>query len=208
MSMHWPQKAFLFFTLVSALLLIFISNRSSTSVNIPVRNADHLVGVSPRFRLGNVLGIGYVSTVYSGVNLETGQNVVIKLTALNETELNLKTPQKSLNGIPLSIQKLKRLDKEYDMYRRLNSTRLLKAFWYGRFENYQALVVQRVGKSLQEHQKLNHGWTIEDIYHIGVNAVLDLEQIHEQSFTHDDIHMVITAPLYLSCNYPTIFKKS
>jgi serine/threonine protein kinase len=160
----------------------------SNSNNVP--DDLILIGNPPIYKLGTLLGTGYVSAVYAGENIESGDPVVIKLTSVNESERNQHDPKHNLNGIPASVQKLARLDREYEMYKRLNTSRLLKAYWYGRHANFQALVVQRVGPSLQEHQTRLRNWTREDVYQIGMNVILDLEQIHEQSFIHDDIHMV------------------
>lgn len=149
-----------------------------------------LIGYPPVFKLGEFLGSGYVSEVYTGENIQSGERVIIKMTAINESESIFSGPKQNLNGIPESVKKLARLNREFDMYKRLNTSRLLKAYWYGRHGNFQALVVQRVGPSLQEHQINRRNWTREDVFQIGANVILDLEQIHEQSFTHDDIHMV------------------
>ena len=182
--------------IISVVMYAHSVNRgvAEPDASIAVSLVQSLIGNPPTYVLGDILGVGYVSTVYSGENIFSGQQVVIKLTEINETEINNNEPGSNLNRPPASVAKLRRLDMEYDLYKRLNNSRLLKAYWYGPYDKYQALVIERVGPSLEHHQQRNRQWSLEDIYRIGQGVLLDLQSLHDQSFTHNDIHMVRATP--------------
>lgn len=141
--------------------------------------------VASRYKIQERLGAGFVSRAYSGLDLRTQQKVVLKFTYINITENSSPTP---LKGIPDNVLKLKALQNEYSTYKSFTNTRLLQAFFYGEYNGFKVLVTQQAGKSLQQLQELNRKWLKEDVNQIARNIILDLEQVHDKSYIHNDMH--------------------
>jgi casein kinase 1 len=141
--------------------------------------------VASRFKIDELLGSGFVSRAYSGTDVHTQEEVVLKFTYINVTENTSPTP---LKGIPDNVSKLKALRQEYATYQSFRGTRLLQSFFYGDYQGFKVLVTQKGGKSLIQHQELGRQWSKEDIYQIARNIILDLEQLHDKSFIHNDMH--------------------
>ena len=141
--------------------------------------------VANRYKIQEVLGTGFVSHAYSGVDVKTQEEVVLKFTYINLTESSSPFP---LKGIPESVLRLRALKREYETYRSFRNTRLLQSYYYGDFIDYKVLVTQKGGESVLQHQKNNRKWSKRDIYELARNVILDLEQLHNKNFIHNDMH--------------------
>jgi serine/threonine protein kinase len=141
--------------------------------------------VASRYKIEELLGAGFVSRAYSGIDIITQEKVVLKFTYINVTENTSPTP---LKGIPDNVLKLKALQQEYTTYQHFHNTRLLQSYFYGDYSGFKVLVTQQGGKSLIQLQELNRNWSQEDVYQIARNIISDLQQLHGVSYLHNDMH--------------------
>lgn len=141
--------------------------------------------VATRFKVQEPLGSGFVSHAFSGIDVNTNESVVLKFTYVNVTESLSPTP---LKGIPDSVLRLKALQQEYMVYQSMKDTRLLQSHFYGDYNSFRVLVTQKGGKSLIQHQEIHKEWSKADIHQIAYDIILDLEQLHDKSFIHNDMH--------------------
>lgn len=141
--------------------------------------------VASRYRVQEPLGKGFVSRAYAGLDIVTQEEVVLKFTYINVTENTSPTP---LKGIPDNVLQLKALQQEYATYRALKNSRLLQAYYYGDYQGFKVLVTQRGGQSLFQHQENIRIWSKNDVFQIARNIIYDLEQLHDKSYIHNDMH--------------------
>lgn len=122
------------------------------------------------------LGSGHFGTVVSGVHEKTGRAVAIKL----------EQERASSSG---TDRALSRLTREAEVYRELDgSPAFPRLHWFGRANGSFALVLDRLGPSLREvHRALGLTLSARAVQHVGNEAVLRLEVLHDAGWLHCDV---------------------
>jgi casein kinase 1 len=131
------------------------------------RMKDALVGES--FKLGEYLGGGGFGLIYGGYNIYSGKQVAIKLEIKN-----ISRP---------------RLRREATIYHRCNGTvGFPKIYWFGDFEMYSALVIERLGQNLVKLiSQTPKDSKFSVLYPLIPQMIERLEVLHNNRFLHHDV---------------------
>lgn len=125
-----------------------------------------------RWKVLQRFGIGNFGEVYEAVNVYTREKAAVKIAS--------------------TIQSIKLLGIEYEVYKYLNQSGRVNCIpycgYYGPWGGGTALVLDLLGKSL--HQlKNDHGGTLslKTVFFIGMKVVKCIEDLHETGILHRDI---------------------
>lgn len=127
------------------------------------------IRVGGRFRLGRKLGSGAFGDIYLGINVQTKEEVAVKLEPANS-----RHPQ---------------LPYEYRVYRILQKqTGIPKVYWFGKEGGFNVMIIDLLGPSLEDlFSYCNRHFTLKTVLMIADQLLTRLEYIHSKNFMHRDI---------------------
>ncbi|KAG2365315.1 casein kinase 1, epsilon, partial [Suillus spraguei] len=127
--------------------------------------------VDGRSRLGDILGSGSYTVVYSAWNIINDDHVALKL----ETVVDHSSS----------------LEREYWILEQLEGrVGIPRTFWFSRESVYHALVLELLMPSL--HQLFlanNRRFSLLNVINLGVQLISHLEYIHSHNYVHGDIKL-------------------
>ncbi|EAR84348.2 casein kinase (macronuclear) [Tetrahymena thermophila SB210] len=127
------------------------------------------VRVGGKFRVGRKIGAGSFGEIYLGTNIQTEEEVAIKLESVKT-----KFPQ---------------LQWEYKIYKILQGQfGIPNQHWYGRDGDYNILILDLLGPSLEDlFQLCNKKFSLKTVLMIVEQIISRIEQIHAKNFIYRDI---------------------
>jgi serine/threonine protein kinase len=132
--------------------------------------------IDGRWRIGPKLGAGAFGEVFLCVDIETGEQVAVKM-----EKAGAKHPQ---------------LSYEYKVYKWLNSSSsrssrvvgVPTSYWYGKYGDNNALVLDCLGPSLEDRlNECRRSLSLKSVLMIANQSLRRLEYIHSKLFLHRDI---------------------
>ncbi|KAF8131081.1 kinase-like domain-containing protein [Boletus edulis] len=128
--------------------------------------------IDGRYRVERRLGSGSFATVYKAVNIINRRNYAIKLEPLTD-----QTSQSSV-------------EREADILKRLSQgtpVGIPRVHWFGRESNFDVLVLDLLGPSLQDLISIRTKFSALTIQFIGEQLLSRLQYIHSQGYIHGDV---------------------
>ncbi|WOH01786.1 hypothetical protein DCAR_0521171 [Daucus carota subsp. sativus] len=128
---------------------------------------DHVVG--GKFKLGRKIGSGSFGELYLGINIQSGEEVAIKLESAKT-----KHPQ---------------LHYESKIYMLLQGgTGIPNLKWYGAEGEYNVMVIDLLGPSLEDlFNYCNRKFSLKTVLMLADQLINRVEYMHSRSFLHRDI---------------------
>ncbi|XP_065873801.1 casein kinase 1-like protein 6 [Euphorbia lathyris] len=128
---------------------------------------DHIVG--GKFKLGRKIGSGSFGELYLGVNVQTGEEVAVKLESVKT-----KHPQ---------------LHYESKLYMLLQGgTGIPHLKWFGVEAEYNIMVIDLLGPSLEDlFNYCNRKFTLKTVLMLADQLINRVEYMHSRGFLHRDI---------------------
>jgi len=125
--------------------------------------------VGGKFRLGRKIGSGSFGDIYVGTNIQTGEEVAIKLESSKS-----KHPQ---------------LLYESKLYKILSGAPGIPIIhWYGTEGDYNVMVIELLGPSVEDVFALcDRKFSLKTVLMLADQMILRLEYMHAKSFIHRDI---------------------
>lgn len=125
--------------------------------------------VGDKFSVGKKLGAGSFGEVRLGKNVETGQEVAIKLESTRT-----RAPQLLL---------------EYRIYELIaGGEGIPVAYWYGVYGRYNCMVMDLLGPSLEDAYHADaRAFTLRRVADLGRQMISRVQYVHEKNFLHRDI---------------------
>lgn len=125
--------------------------------------------IAQKFRLVRKLGAGSFGEVFSGIQLSDGEEVAIKLEPMSNSQDQLlfeSRVYKQMQG-GIGIPRLR---------------------WYGQDQNFNVLVVERLGLSLEDLFDIcGRRFSLKTVLQIADQMITRLEYFHSRSYIHRDI---------------------
>jgi serine/threonine protein kinase len=132
-----------------------------------LREVD-IVRVGGKFRLKQRIGSGSFGIVYLGVNIFSKEEVAIKLESTNAA--------------------LHQLQHEFEIYKSLAGVGIPSVRWFGTECDYNALVLERLGPSLEDlFERCNRRFSLKTVLLLADQMISRIERIHCSHFIHRDI---------------------
>ena len=114
---------------------------------------------------------GNYSLIYSGINIETNENVAIKLESRNIKEENQLLP-----------------NEIFYLYKLRHSPGIVRIITTGRTKKYNILIEPLLGSTLYSlYLDHNKNFTLKDICLISIQCITRLESVHNKGIIHCDI---------------------
>lgn len=131
--------------------------------------AQLCVGENGRYQLTSRIGRGSFGMIFAAIDTLTRKHVAVKL-----EPIDCDNPQ---------------LAYEYKVYKSMaaQGSWLPKIYWYGSSGDYNALVMERLGPSLQRLFSVHHRLPISQVNSIAPKMIHRLEMCHESGIVHRDI---------------------
>ncbi|KAG8486873.1 hypothetical protein CXB51_020385 [Gossypium anomalum] len=128
---------------------------------------DHLIG--GKFKLARKIGSGSFGELYLGVNVQTGEDVAVKL-----EPVKTKHPQ---------------LHYESKLYMLLQGgTGIPRLRWFGLEANYNVMVIDLLGPSLEDlFNYCNRKLSLKTVLMLADQLISRVEYMHSRGFLHRDI---------------------
>jgi casein kinase 1 len=128
--------------------------------------------IAEKYSIGHKLGAGSFGVIYDGVDLHSGDHVAIKMEPIRGRG-------------PL-------LAYEYKLYRAIQEKHPIVGFptalWYGKTDDHFALVLTKLGKSLDDLFKLCGGtFSLKTVLMLADQMLLRIENLHAKHLVHRDI---------------------
>ena len=144
------------------------SNTNSISTNTQSNQNENSL-VNGRYEVSDKLGEGSFGEVRLATDLKTNREVAIKF----EHKSDIK----------------KHLNTEYRVYLKLKDCIGFPAiYWFGRYGDYTALVMDRLGISLKTlYSRCNRIFPVQTVALIGIQMLDRLETLHNGGWLHQDI---------------------
>ena len=127
------------------------------------------VRVGNKYKLGRKIGSGSFGDIYLGINIQTGEEVGIKMESIRT-----KHPQ---------------LSYESKLYRILQGgTGIPNIRWYGQCGDYNVMVLDLLGPSLEDlFNFCNRQFSLKTVLMLADQMICRIEYVHSKSFIHRDI---------------------
>ena len=124
--------------------------------------------INHKYKIIEKIGEGCFGSIYKGKNIRTNEEVAIKIESID-------------NNIKL-------LKNESIIYQYLlNTSGIPSIKWYGRDEENYYMVINLLGKSLQEIKNKHKLFSLKTTLQIGIKLIILLETIHEKGLIHRDV---------------------
>ena len=124
--------------------------------------------IGKKYILLDLIGTGSFGSIYKAHNIRTEEYVAVKVEPIeNATKL---------------------LKNESTIYHYLNNVpRIPTVKWYGKDEYNYYMVINLLGKSLQDLKNKHYIFPLKLVLQIGIQIILLLQKIHEKGLIHRDI---------------------
>ena len=124
--------------------------------------------INKKYKLLDKIGEGSFGSIYKAHNIRTEEYVAVKVEPIeNATKL---------------------LKNESTIYHYLNNVpRIPTVKWYGKDEYNYYMVINLLGKSLQDLKNKHYIFPLKLVLQIGIQIILLLQKIHEKGLIHRDI---------------------
>jgi len=124
--------------------------------------------INNKYKIIEKIGEGCFGSIYKGKNIRTNEEVAIKIESID-------------NDIKL-------LKNESIIYQYLlNTSGIPSIKWYGRDEENYYMVINLLGKSLQEIKNKHKLFSLKTTLQIGIKLIILLRTIHEKGLIHRDV---------------------
>ena len=115
------------------------------------------------------ISAGSFGTVYSGVNIETKEEVAIKIEKIDKDDMR---------SVFREVQFLKRLESVKG---------IPKLFWHGSEGRYDIMVMSLLGKDLSGYLKIYHKFSLKTVVLLADQILSILEDLHNAGIVHRDL---------------------
>lgn len=124
--------------------------------------------INNKYKIISKLGKGSFGNIYKGVNIRTHETVAIKVEPImNQTNL---------------------LKNEAIIYRYLNDLTCVPLIkWYGKDDNNYYMVINLLGKSIQDIKDEIYNFSLKDTLKIGIFLIKIIKNLHDRGIIHRDI---------------------
>ncbi|KAI0988804.1 hypothetical protein GJ496_006919 [Pomphorhynchus laevis] len=125
--------------------------------------------IAQRYRIGRKIGSGSFGDIYTGTDAKTGEEVAMKLENLSSKHLQLLM--------------------EYKIYTVLNgSIGFPKALWFGTEGEYNVLVLDLLGPSLEDlFNYCSRRFSLKTVASLALQMIRRISRVHSHDYIHRDI---------------------
>lgn len=127
------------------------------------------IRVGWRYRLGRKLGTGAFGDIFHGLNIQTNEEVAIKLEKASKKNSQLQYESKILKSLQ-------------------GSQGIPHLYWFGTEGSYNAMIIELLGPTLEElFQFTNQKFSLKTVLMIIDQLLSRIETLHSKNFIHRDI---------------------